>query len=35
MEKENPDLFISLKKAFENIQTSSFSDARFLEQISE
>jgi tRNA(Ile)-lysidine synthase TilS/MesJ len=32
MEKENPDLFISLKKAFENIQTSSFSDARFLEQ---
>lgn len=31
MEKQNPELFISLKKAFENIQVSSFCDERFLE----
>ena len=32
MEKQNPELFISLKKAFENIQVSSFCDERFLEE---
>ena len=34
MEKENPELFVSLKKAFENIQVSSFCDERFLEELS-
>jgi tRNA(Ile)-lysidine synthase TilS/MesJ len=34
MEKQNPELFISLKKAFENIQVSSFCDERFLEELS-
>jgi tRNA(Ile)-lysidine synthase TilS/MesJ len=32
MEKENPELFISLKKAFENLQVSSFCDERYLEK---
>ena len=31
MEEENPELFISLKKAFESLQTSSFCDERYLE----
>jgi tRNA 2-thiocytidine biosynthesis protein TtcA len=31
MEQENPELFISLKKAFESLQVSSFCDERFLE----
>ena len=30
MEKENPELFISLKKAFESLQPASFCDERFL-----
>ena len=32
MEKENPELFISLKKAFESLQASSFCDERYLER---
>ncbi len=31
MEEENNDLFLSLKKAFENINASSFSDERYLD----
>jgi tRNA(Ile)-lysidine synthase TilS/MesJ len=31
MEEENNDLFVSLKKAFENINASSFSDERYLD----
>lgn len=31
MEEENNDLFVSLKRAFENIQASSFCDERYLD----
>ncbi|NCB54386.1 MAG: tRNA 2-thiocytidine biosynthesis protein TtcA [Epsilonproteobacteria bacterium] len=32
MEKENPELFVSLKKAFESLQVSSFCDERYLDR---
>ncbi|KHG35094.1 ATP-binding protein [Sulfurospirillum sp. MES] len=32
MEKENPELFVSLKKAFESLQASSFCDERYLDR---
>ncbi len=32
MEQENKELFVSLKKAFESLQTSSFCDERYLER---
>ena len=31
MEQENPELFVSLKKAFESLQVSSFCDERYFE----
>ena len=32
MEKENPELFVSLKKAFESLQVSCFCDERYLDR---